>query len=297
MKKIKVFDCFPYFNEKEVLELRIKTLYDHVDGFYIVDADHTHGGHPKEFTCKKTLEQLSIPLDKIHVIELNLPSFQENPDNYYRERIQRNAASQFFEDNAVYIVTDCDEIINPDMIPVYVEGAVNNPGSILRIYMDWLCGKANLLICDPKGNPGDWYTPYVCMKHHANEYTLSQIRESEACQIYNVKYKSLFLKDVDQKPVICGWHLSWMGGQNRIKTKMRSFLHCNDSNTDIFTTAVGSIPSKEMEEYLNSYDPKVGSNDPFGRTDYLLKEYQTEKLPKLIFELPHLKTFFGLNDE
>jgi len=28
-----LLDCFPYFNEKELLELRIRTLEDHVDGF------------------------------------------------------------------------------------------------------------------------------------------------------------------------------------------------------------------------------------------------------------------------
>ena len=30
-----LIDCFPYFNEKELLELRIDTLKDHVDGFLI----------------------------------------------------------------------------------------------------------------------------------------------------------------------------------------------------------------------------------------------------------------------
>ena len=37
-----LIDCFPYFNEKELLELRIATLYDHVDGFLITDANRTH---------------------------------------------------------------------------------------------------------------------------------------------------------------------------------------------------------------------------------------------------------------
>jgi beta-1,4-mannosyl-glycoprotein beta-1,4-N-acetylglucosaminyltransferase len=297
MKKIKVFDCFPYFNEKEVLELRIKTLYNYVDGFYIVDADHTHGGHPKKFTCKKTLEQLNISLDKIHVIELNLPSFQENPNNYYRERLQRDILSKYFENDSVYIVTDCDEIIKPEMIPVYVEGAINNPDNIMRLSMDWLCCKANLHICDPKGIEGKWNIPFVCMKHHTNDYTLSQIRDDEACETRNIKYQSLYLQDQNKDFIKSGWHLSWMGDTERMKTKMRSFLHCYDDNKNIFQTAVGAVFSKEMDDYLNTYEPKVGSNDPFGRTDYFLKHYSVEKLPKLILELQHLKNFFGLNDE
>jgi len=297
MKKIKVFDCFPYFNEKEILELRIKMLYDHVDGFIIVDANKTHGGHPKEFSCKKVLQELNIPSDKINVIELNLPSFEEHSDNYFRERTQRNVAAQYFEDDAVYIVTDCDEIIDPEMIPVYVDGAVNNPNNIMRISLHWLNCKVNLQICDPNGGKAIFNSAFVCMKHHVENYTLSEIREDEACQLRKIKYTSLSLLDQEQKIIDCGWHFSWMGGRDRIKTKMRSFLHCYDGKNDIFTTAVGDIPSKEMEDYLNSYEPKDGSNDTFGRTDYFLKEFPIEKLPKKLFELEHLKHFFGLDNE
>ena len=59
-----LIDCFPYFNEKELLELRIETLYDHVDGFLITDANRTHRGEPKEFSCVNTLRELGIPEKK-----------------------------------------------------------------------------------------------------------------------------------------------------------------------------------------------------------------------------------------
>ena len=35
---MKIVDCFPYFNEKELLELRINLLYDHVDKFIISET-------------------------------------------------------------------------------------------------------------------------------------------------------------------------------------------------------------------------------------------------------------------
>jgi len=298
MKKTKVYDCFPYFNEKELLEFRIKLLYNYVDGFYIVDADHTHGGQPKQFSCVEILEELGIPLEKIKVIHLNLPSYEQNPDNYYRERLQRNIVSQFFEDDAVYIVSDCDEIIDPELINIFVDGAVNNPNNVMRISLAWLTGKANLRVCCPKGINSKFNTPFVCMKHHVENYTLSDIREDEACELRKLKYPSLFLLDQEQKHVDCGWHFSWMGGRDRIKYKMKSFLHCYDGNNDIFRTAVGPIPSKEMSEYLDKYEPSIGSHDPYGRSDYYLKEYPIENLPKKLFELNHLKSyFFGNTNE
>jgi beta-1,4-mannosyl-glycoprotein beta-1,4-N-acetylglucosaminyltransferase len=296
MAKIKVYDCFPYFDEKELLEFRIKLLYNYVDGFYIVDADHTHGGHPKKFSCIEVLEKLDVPLEKIKVINLNLPSREQNLDNYFRERTQRNIVSNFFEDDAVYIISDCDEIINPEMIDIFVDGVLNNPNNVMRISLAWLTGKANLRVCGPDETNSKFHSPFVCMKHHVEDYTLSEIREDVACQYGKIKYKSLLLLDDKKNPVDCGWHFSWMGGTERMKIKMKSFLHCYDGKNDIFSTAVGDIPSKEMSDYLSNYKPSVGSHDPYGRTEYYLKEYPIENLPKKLFELTHLKTYFFGNE-
>lgn len=41
---MRVIDCFPYFHEKELLELRINLLNYHVDKFIITDANCTHSG-------------------------------------------------------------------------------------------------------------------------------------------------------------------------------------------------------------------------------------------------------------
>ena len=72
---MKIIDCFPYFNEKELLELRIKLLYNKVDKFIITDANKTHKGDSKEFTCKNTLVELGLyPDEKIEIVEVNLTS-------------------------------------------------------------------------------------------------------------------------------------------------------------------------------------------------------------------------------
>ena len=265
-------------------------MSDHVDGFYIVDADHTHGGYPKPFTCRSTLESLGLLSEKIKVIELALPSYHQLEDNYFRERHQRNVVSDLFEDDAVYIVSDCDEIIDPRMIPIFVEGAINNPDSIMRVSLSWLCGKANLQVCNEAGTPITFQSPFVCMKHHVKSRTLSDIREDIACQRHEMQ--SLFLNDQNQKIVESGWHFSWLGGRDRIKFKMKSFLHCYDGQNDIFKTAVGAIPSKEMQDYLSEYTPQPGSLDPYGRSEYILNSYSEDLLPPELFNFPHLYSYF-----
>ena len=42
-------DAFLYFNEKELVELRIKYLNDLVDHFVVVEADVTHQGKKKDW--------------------------------------------------------------------------------------------------------------------------------------------------------------------------------------------------------------------------------------------------------
>ena len=67
-----IIDSFLFNDEKELLELRLKVLYDYVDKFVIVECDHTFNREPKKLTCKKFLKELGFEKDsKIEVIEVN----------------------------------------------------------------------------------------------------------------------------------------------------------------------------------------------------------------------------------
>ena len=68
-----IIDCFTYYNEKELLELRVRTLEKHVDGFLITDANRTHRGEEKPFTCVDTIRELGLPEEKIQVVHVELP--------------------------------------------------------------------------------------------------------------------------------------------------------------------------------------------------------------------------------
>ena len=55
-----IIDSFLFNDEKELLELRLKVLYDYVDKFVIVECDHTFNGESKNLTCKKILKELGF---------------------------------------------------------------------------------------------------------------------------------------------------------------------------------------------------------------------------------------------
>ena len=45
----KIYDCFTFYNEFDLLELRLSEHYDYVDKFVICEANKTHQGHDKPF--------------------------------------------------------------------------------------------------------------------------------------------------------------------------------------------------------------------------------------------------------
>jgi len=269
---MRVVDCFPYFNEKELLELRINLLYDKVDKFIICDANKTHKGDPKPFTCIDTLKELELWTDKITVVQVNLPSVEEEPDAWVRERVQRNVASEFIGDDDILIVGDCDEIINPNFIEYYVNIAKQFPNNILRIPLAFLSGRADLRVYNTNNEPVPWKAPFLCMKNHLLKYTLSDIRESYALCKNDVEYSDIFAVD-DGEIKDAGWHFTWMGDKSRLEIKNEIFLH------------------KDLFSLQENYVAKENSTDCLGRKDHILKKYPIELLPSKIFELQRVKNF------
>jgi hypothetical protein len=195
---MRIIDCFPYFDEKELLELRINLLYEHVDKFIICDADRSYDGKPKPFTCKNVIDTLGLPQEKIQILEVNLPNNHINSwtsPSLLRERMQRNAAESLMEDGDIFIISNLDEIINPDFIEYYSNVVTQNPNNILRIPMAFLKDGANSRVYGHDNQPITWNAAFLCMKNHLNEYTFSDIRESYIKQSNYIQFPNIFVTE------------------------------------------------------------------------------------------------------
>lgn len=95
-----IYDCFPFFNELDILEIRLNTLYDTVDYFVITEANKTHTGKEKEYIFEKNRERFAKFLDKVIYIKVedfpDLESSKKSSDgnkwlyeNYQRDAIMR----------------------------------------------------------------------------------------------------------------------------------------------------------------------------------------------------------------
>lgn len=215
---MRIIDCFPYFDEKELLELRINLLYEHVDKFIICDADRSYDGKPKPFTCKNVIDTLGLPKEKIQILEVNLPNNHINSwtsPSLLRERMQRNAAESLMEDDDIFIISNLDEIINPDFIEYYSNVVTQNPNNILRIPMAFLKDGANSRVYGHDNQPITWNAAFLCMKNHLNEYTFSDIRESYIESSNHIKFSNIF---VTENNVIedAGWKFFISNNSNQV---------------------------------------------------------------------------------
>ena len=73
---MKIIDCFMYFDEDHLLEIRLETLFKHVDKFVIVEANLDHAGNLKE--PKFNINKFSKFRDKIHYIFLRISQLITN---------------------------------------------------------------------------------------------------------------------------------------------------------------------------------------------------------------------------
>ena len=72
---MKIFDCFMYFNEDLILEIRLNELYNRVDKFIIVESSYTHSGKSKKYNFD--FKKFAKFKEKIIYIKVN-----EKPKDY-----------------------------------------------------------------------------------------------------------------------------------------------------------------------------------------------------------------------
>ncbi len=119
-----IIDAFMLFNELDILEFRLKLLWDDVDKFVIVEADKTFSGLEKPFYFEQHQSRFAWAKDKIHYHKIHISTqglkLDEKPkkcdytsDFWKIEQQQRNAiidACAGFDDGDTLILGDLDEI-------------------------------------------------------------------------------------------------------------------------------------------------------------------------------------------
>lgn len=292
-----VIDCFPFFNEKELLELRIRLLRGKVDKFVITEANLTHSGQPKPFVARKTLTDLGLMGPDICIIEVNYPdsvtdhitqmdrAYSNNytdsewAEGVCRERMQRDAMLarlSTFPENAVFILSDCDEIMDPEYVDYYARLASSRPSSPIKVPLVNLQGRADLAPYDANNARVPWNrSMVVATKDVLRSHSPQALRgEFMIAQGNYVRFSG------EPDAPTHGWHFSWMGDRGAKYDagvyKWFDYIHPNES---------------EVASHVGTYVPSEGSPDPLNTPGVTLRRYDITQLPAEILVNPRLKSY------
>ena len=278
---MKVVDAFPFFNELDLLEIRLNLLDPYVDCFILSEATKTFSGLDKPLYYSENKERFEKFNNKIiHNIVEDTTSSDLHPyerDVFQKDNIKKVILENISDGDAV-IWGDVDEVPNPEAIAElesYFEqdtifhfaqdncmgylNLVETSGAIRAMTPDW----------EPEDNIPKWLGTKLVGKSIIEKYTMSQLRSKQE-------------NETNSRISPGGWHWSYVGSEglsveDRILKKLECAAHL-ESNT---------------EEVRNNVSKVKKNQDPLGRTyaNYLVVPID-ESYPKYI--LDNIEKFEGI---
>ena len=225
---MKLIDCFMYFDEDLILEIRLNVLNHVVDRFVLCEATRDHAGNKKKlrFSLEK-FHKFKNKIDYIIVddMPLNVKSTKKNwHDNHMRDQFQRNALSRGinkYDSDDLIMISDIDEIPDPKKIKEF--DFKNKYACFLQRNFQ---SKINLLNISEKF----WAGTKICKK--------KDLKSPQWLRNIKTKKRSFWKFFSDKQPQLIengGWHFSFLKKPEDIKKKINSYSH-QEFNISKFTS-------------------------------------------------------------
>ena len=259
---MKIYDCFMYFDEEVVLELRLNTLNEYVDYFIIVESIYTHRGDKRELLFNhKKFEKFKNKIiyliydEKPQKVEEILSDDEESEKSRKyilnaacRENGQRNFILNGLKqakNNDIILISDVDEIPNLENLDF---DKIDQ--RIILFKQDMFYYKFNLRLPNLT-----WTGTKACRKKYLkNPQWLRNIKDRKF-SFYRLdtffsetKYNSI--KFINNG----GWHFTNVKTAAQIEYKLRSYLHHREFDENPMT-------KNEIDQIIKNkqaiYDLKV----------------------------------------
>ena len=284
---MKIYDCFMYFDEEVVVDVRLNTLNKFVDYFVIVESRFTHKGEARELKFNhKKFEKFKDKI--IYIVDEEIYSLTEKIkiddsedeksrkaifNAAYRENGQRNLISKGLEGankEDFIMISDVDEI------PKLSELNFNTlKEKIILFKQDMFYYKFNLKLPNLI-----WTGTKACRKKNLiNPQWLRNIKDRKYpffridTFFSNTKYTSV--KVINDG----GWHFSNIKTPKEIEFKLRSYLHHREFD-------LNPLSVEQINEIIKNkqaiYDLKVDKTVNKIGNGSILEKFEFSKLPEYI---------------
>ena len=284
---MKIFDCFMYFDEDIVLDLRLNFLNKYVDYFVIVESSFTHKGDKRKL--KFDLKKFNNFRNKIIYV-----TFDEEPKNVeevfdtddegeksrkyilnaaYRENGQRNHILKGLnkaQDEDMILISDVDELPNLENIDF---NKIKKDIILFRQNMFYY--KFNLKLPNLI-----WTGTKACKKKYLKTPQWLRNIKDKKYPFYRLdtffsKTKYTNIKFIDNG----GWHFSNIKTASEIEYKLKSYLHHREFDENpINEDQINKIIKNKQAIYDLNVDKKVNKIGNGNK----LEKFPLEKLPKYL---------------
>ena len=246
-----IIDCFPFFNELDLLEIRLNVLNDVVDKFVLVEASKTQSLIDKPFYFEENKDRYSKFLDKI--IHVKITDYPKKDgwamENYQRNCIVKGLQQLELKEEDIIGVSDLDEIWFPEIRDKFEE--YFKEVKFISVEMKYLVFYLNLETVDKK-----WIGTIFAKAKDLINYTPQNLR--------NIKDHVSHIEEA-------GWHFGYQGGKEKVYNKYLSCIEPFDKS---------KIPSKE--EFFKQFNKRIKDQGNFIYSDDLNND--SVKLHKISLE-------------
>ena len=286
---MKIFDCFMFYDEELLLDIRMNILDKYVDFFVIVESEFFHNGkkrnlkfninnYPK-FKDKIIYIVKNKEPDVVHKINDNdsedLKSHKSIVNSHIRENDQRVHIIKGLDiasENDLILVSDVDEIPNFESVDL---SKVKN--QIIMFVQEIFYYKFNMYLPDFQ-----WFGTKGCKK----KYLISPQ------WLRNIKNKNFPFWRIDtffsktkyiNKTFINngGWHFSNLKDVDGIELKLKSYLHHKDYESEELGKEKIAELVKNNETIYDMFGDKKSKKYGDDKRKKL-KKYDINKLPQFI---------------
>ena len=197
-----IIDCFPFFDEFDLLEIRLNELSDIVDVFVLTEATLTFSGKPKSLYFNDNKEMFEPFLDRIEHVVVDSYEWLDGVGRRKMDWGQKQQGLNFIMDkfnpngDDILIVSDVDEIPKAEKVKdVAADPNWTKATIVMPMFYYWF----NCRMMTKIWHGGKWLRPQGKLDHRKIRY-----RKGDA------KFKD------------AGWHFSFMGD---IKKKLDAYCH------------------------------------------------------------------------
>ena len=254
-----IYDCFQYFNEDHIVDLRMNILDEYVDYFVISESNKTHQGKDKKINFN--LNNFPKFKDKIifvvaeydQVINFQKHTGGESPIEQHQRNSLIEGIKKASQDDLI-ILSDSDEI--PDLTKL---SKIKKNKKFIVFSQKMFMYKLNL----QNLSESNWMGSRITKKKY-----LKSMQEFRNLKFKN--YPFWRVDKYDQQIIYGGWHFSYLQTPEQILKKVKSFSH-GEFNKENFN-------EKHIEEKI------LNNEDIFGRGNKLKKINLDHSYPDYIIK-------------